>query len=267
MYWASLEKNLVIINTIKRYSPRSLLHLFRREKKGIKKLLFVKGHTFLSSIRSFFILNINLKNKNSLSLLFRNQRGLTLFAPLIITLFFSLGTLFILNALDENSKVKERKEAYLCLKQYEASRRSYISSISTFNTVINGFFYLSFIPPTAPYFKKMHKMLKLSQQIYHVAHLQKPFFFSFCPSLISIPYYKSLPYKTKAKVVLVRRRDGTAPLRKKKWSEYLWSKKKRLFFKSSFTLKNRFASAPKVKRQELSKAALYNLKDLFGLPF
>ena len=250
-------------NFVKRLSPSSLSTCSILGSSRFKVLGTVK------SVKSFGLKknNSNIEERSTFYHQCLNEKGLTLIAPLLFCLVFSLGTLLIFKSLKENGLVKERAAALLCLREQESAKRSYVQKMALFNSLLTSIYPLTYIPPAAPFAKKTHTALKHVQQLYHIAHLKKPFSFKNCPSLFSLVYINSLPYKSKAKVQLTRRLDGSVPLRKKKWRELLWSKRKKYFFKSDFSLKSHYATSPKVKRKEFSKEALQNWRESFGLPF
>lgn len=164
----------------------------------------------------------------------------------------------------ENKRVKIRSKTLLCLKETHLSKTSYIKTMGRFNRAISAAFAARFIPPLAPYAKAVHKSTMRLQQIYHFSILKNPIKFKFCPSLIKLSYFKTLPYKTRGKIFLLRRLDGTVPIREPKWREYIWSKDLSIVFQNRFHLSNRFASSPKTYRRELSKEALLRWKESFG---
>lgn len=233
----------------------------------LKSLLVLLQEKFLNQRKKvkeeFMVVEKRASSKPG-SLLYLNEKGMTFIAPLILMLVFSLGTLLINRTLKENQAVKDRARLLLCQKEYEFSRRGYIQNMSRLNLLIETAFALRFIPPAGPYAQRVQEAAKKFQQFYHVSHLKKPLGFKFCSSSIGILYIKNLPYKSKRKVVLVRRLDGTVPLVKKTWREVIWTNSKTIVIKSKYSLEGRFDQAPKVKRRELSKEALLSWRPSSG---
>lgn len=254
------------MNTIKSFFSKFLTLSCPKGRQIERSSGFVEKEIYSNSTKSFLSISTNKKKLNSSSPLCLDQKGLTFIAPLILLITFSIGTLLIYKSLSENLKIHNRSHALLCLKEYESSKRDYILKMSRLNLVIKTAFSLRFVPPISAYAQKLHQAAKKVQLFYHISDLKNPLLFKFCPSLISASYLKNLPYKTKGKVLLIRKLDGTAPLVRGKWSELIWSKNKKILFKLDFQLEGRFSNTPQVKRIEYSKEALLNWKESFGPP-
>jgi len=245
------------------HSLKFQLPCFKIEKQASRNLRLV-GEKVQSSLPRQALKQKPLSLKPNL---FRNEQGLSHFSLVLSVLIISAGYLVILKALNENLRIKEKANLLLCQKEYELSKRSYIKRMSQLNIVIKAAFNLRFIPVTAPYATKLQEGAKKIQQLYHLSEIKKPFVFKHCSPLIRVTYFKNLPYKARKKVLLKRRLDGTVPVRKEKWNEIIWSKRKRIFIKSQFTLKSRFQKAPEVERKLYSKEALRNWRESYGSSF
>lgn len=246
---------------------RYIMHLLKYQLCSLKEEKLVSGSFTHVGIRaSLSLINHFLKQSPLSSNLnpCRNQNGLTHISLVLSVLIISFGYLLTLKALNENLRIKEKANLLLCQKEFEFSKRSYIKRMSQFNIAIKAAFNLRFIPVTAPYALKIQEGAKKFQQLYHISKIKSPLSFKHCSSQVRITYFKNLPYKTRKKLFLTRRFDGTVPVRKEIWNEVIWSKQKNIFIKSQFTLKGRFQGTPTVNRKFYLKEVLQNWRQPYG---
>jgi hypothetical protein len=224
-----------------------------------ERLLIVKKKKLFILINKSFVF----KKHPTGSSHFLNQKGISTLAPLVLSLGLSLGILYTYKAIKGNQDIRERKQIYLCLKETEFLKRNYVESMGQLNSVIRGAFYARAIPAITIYAQRIQQVAQYFQQFIHISQMKKAMSLKNCSSLVSLNYIRTLPYKSKY-LRLVRRLDGSTPIRKKSWKEYLWSPHRNILLQSSVALKSRFSTELKVKRKEFSREALQSLKESYG---
>ena len=246
----------------KRSSLRSQQSCLINAATALTSSLLVKRERFSPSIKRVS----SLKDPPTKQALFLNQNGISILAPMILSMVFSLGILHTYKAIRINQVIRERKQVYLCLKESEFKKRSYLKKMGHLNKLVHAAFLARAIPPISPYAKRVQQAAQNIQLFIHISELKNAMSFKNCSSLFSLSYLRTLPYKTKS-ARLVRRLDGTTALKKKKWKEYLWSSNKNIILQSSLKVSSRFSSKFEIKRKEFSKEALLNLKESYGQAF
>lgn len=254
-----LNKGHVLMKQSRKYFSRSQKNFLKNEQKAPASFHFVTKRRFFILIRKSFFS----KNHLTKQALFLNQNGLSTIAPAFLSLIFSLGVLYTYKAIRINQVIRERKQVYLCLKETEFLKTSYVKTMGNLNIVIHAAFLARAIPPISPYAQRIQKTAQYFQQLFHFSQLKNSLSLKNCSSLVSLNYIRTLPYKSKL-TRLIRRLDGTAVLKKKAWKEYLWSNNENIFLQSSFKMKSRFSTNVEIQRKEFSKEALQSLRESYG---
>lgn len=205
-----------------------------------------------------------------LKLTLQCEKGSISFIGILFTLIIcSLSITHIYKSTNELKSIKHRSKNYLCLKKSNKLTQKYIKSVIHLNLPIRLAFIGSKSP--IPYFQQsmqaIHRILKYTQLLYHFSYLKKIYSLINCNHLAKASYITTLVFKGNG-FTFYRHIDGTAQLRKTKWTIRLPAIDKKLslinqfFLNSTFKLQNNFSKKLKVTTAE---KGLTTIKDISNL--
>lgn len=186
----------------------------------------------------------------------------------LFALMFTLLLMF--SALKFKVELKEaryRRDSYLCMNYLNVKTENYIFDITAFNWLLRSAFAARMASPQA---MAVFESLKIARNARHAYYLKELFTYRFCAKEMSFIYFKSLPYKTNAAILLQTNFDETTQLRESKWTYNIMKYPSGIKLSNSFCLQSTFqmegVMVPKtqVETREISNAGISKLKCLSG---
>jgi len=146
-----------------------------------------------------------------------NQNGSSTILMVMLTMFLSLFFLYSIEHAKNNLlSNRSRAKAYLCMKTQLGQVATYSKRMEQFNSAIALTFKLQVIPKV----KALHQTLVYSQQLYHFSFVKNLAQKGPCHFTQRLSFFKNLPYKTHARLLLKRKVNGAAVKEDKKSWQY-----------------------------------------------
>lgn len=199
------------------------------------------------------------------------QKGFgTLMGITFLLLFSSFFYFYLLLATTQNKEIKNRKEIYLCAKDYINITNTYISAITKINIAIDALNLATASGIATAEAEITRKSLKLLQAGIHVSYLKKLQGHKYCSVETTAQFMLNLPYETQGVFMLNTTLDGKTLLRKDTWNLKISKVEKGIRFKHLFfldlevKLDSIYQSKLETKLSEKASLDLSNLKPSFG---
>jgi len=166
-----------------------------------------------------------------------NQKGFgTLMGITFLLLFSSFFYFYLLLSTTQNREIKNRKDIYLCAKDYINTTNNYLSAITKINVAFDALNLASATGIATAEAEMTRKALKIAQAGFHVSYLKKIQSKKHC-SVESIALFMlNQPYETKGLILLNTGLDGKTKLRKDAWNLKISKIEKGIRFKHLFYL-------------------------------
>lgn len=196
-----------------------------------------------------------------------NKNGQVTLLALTFSLFLIAFTLLIILKSQKTSRlIQYRTETYLCAQKLDIEVSHYTKKMAVLNSQILIAYQLKINPVTAKEGIILHQTLLALEQVLHFSFLKNITTNKKCSDENILFYVKSLPYKTRGIITLVRDFDGTTQITSNKWSTWIYEKRLgdlNFLISTKYLLKNKFSSLQKLNQTEVSQS----LNPLSGSPF
>lgn len=220
--------------------------------------VFIKANSNLNRTRQEFIRLTKEKH---------NSGSISLSGCLFALMFTLLLMFFALKFKVELNEARYRRDSYLCMNYLNVKTENYIYDMTAFNWLLRTAFAARMSSPQA---MAIFEGLKIARNSRHAFYLKELFSYKFCSKEMSFIYFKSLPYKTNAAILLQTNIDETTQLRESKWTYHLMKYPSGIRYSNSFCLQSTYQMEgvmvpnTKVETSEISNKGISKLKCLSG---